>query len=206
MIRPFLPALLGLSLAGCANKDAVQECSETEPCDDFANCVDGRCERRMCSTSADCGMEAFCASDGRCEGGCQGADDCYPGDVCAEGQCVSGGCRSTSLDCGFNEFCDTTTGDCYEAGGYYCEPCTQESDCGGNGNLCLNLGGGYGSFCGVTCESEGDCPSGYTCNPIGDEFGNVFTYQCITYCWLYIDDAEGPPGPAAGPAAQESCL
>lgn len=183
-------ALLSLVLGACGGSKVEGQCSEDTPCDDFATCVDGECVRNLCSVNADCGMEAYCAGDGRCTGGCQSGDDCYPGDTCnlGDNRCVAGGCRSTTLDCGFNEFCDPAVGDCYDAGGTYCEPCTNDNECGGDGDLCLNLGGGYGRFCGAECASESDCPGGYTCIPISDEFGQVFTYQCITYCWLFIDD------------------
>ncbi len=187
---PLSMAALVLVLGACGGSKSVGECDEETSCPDFADCVDGECIRKLCSNNADCGMEAYCGDDGRCEGGCQSGDDCYPGDTCniASNTCTAGGCRSTTLDCGFNEFCDPVAGDCYDAGGSYCEPCTNDNQCGGDGDLCINLGGGYGRFCGMECASEADCPGGYTCNPITDEFGQVFTYQCITYCWLYIDD------------------
>ena len=191
-MNPFyrLAAPVALLLGACGSK-AVGECSEEEPCPGFESCVDGTCVAKSCSADSFCGMEAYC-DVGECVGGCNSQDDCYPGDSCAEGQCRSGGCRSTALDCGFNEYCDIATGECYPAPGYACRPCdggsTDPDQCGNEENLCLNLGGGYGSFCGIQCDSEADCPGGYTCIPIGDEFGTVYTQQCITYCWLYLED------------------
>ena len=102
----------------------------------------------------------------------------------------------TSLDCGFKEFCDPAAGDCYEASGYYCSECRDEDDCGGNGNLCLNFGAN-GRFCGVTCDTNIDCPSGFECIPVSDGSGNIISKQCLTYCWLYIDDARGPDAPSS---------
>ncbi len=184
---PALGLALALGLLGC-KESKVYECSETEPCPGFSTCREGVCEAKRCGTSADCGMEAWC-DGGECVEGCQGDKDCYPGDFCDAGACKAGGCRNTSLDCDFNEFCDVATGECYEAAGYYCQPCdgnsTDPDQCGNEDNVCLNLGGGYGSFCGVKCDTEADCPAAYTCIPVTDNFGNVFTQQCVTYCWLY---------------------
>lgn len=175
------------ALSGCRDEKVI-ECSETEACPGFGRCVDGTCEAKRCGTDADCGMEAFCDS-GECAQGCRADDDCYPGDFCDGGSCAAAGCRNTSLDCDFNEFCDVATGECYEASGYYCRPCDANSSdpdqCGTEDNVCLNLGGGYGAFCGVECNTEADCPASYTCIGITDSQGNVFTQQCVTYCWLY---------------------
>lgn len=172
-------AALFLLLTGCTTE---AECSEEKPCALLEQCVEGQCVERTCGSSADCGMEAWCDA-GTCVAGCQQDGDCYPGDKCDpdNGACVAEGCRTTTLDCDFGQFCNQATGDCYEANGYYCRPCGGETDCGGNGNQCLDFGAG-GEFCGVTCEVESDCPAGYTCWP------GASPPQCITYCWLYIDD------------------
>lgn len=196
-----LPLLLTAVLAvltGCQQE--VGECSETVPCGAFETCVDGTCQAKSCSSSIDCGMKSYCEV-GECKGGCQSNDDCYPGQVCdlengskGVGSCVEGACRDTSLDCGFGEFCDPASGDCYPASGYYCSDCRDDDDCGGNGNLCLGFGAN-GNFCGVTCDTTSDCPAGYDCVPVSDGNGNIITNQCLTYCWLYITDSRGPDAP-----------
>ena len=61
--------------------------------------------------------------------------------------------------------------------------------------MCLGFGIN-GSFCGVTCETESDCPSGFTCINVGDSAGNTVGSQCITYCWLYEDEATRAPSGA----------
>lgn len=191
-----------LMLSGCEKSSG--ECSEKAPCGGFATCVDGTCVAKSCSSSVDCGMESYC-DIGECAPGCQSTDDCLPGDVCdAAGACIEGECRDTSLDCAFKEFCDPASGDCYEASGYYCKACQDpgpSEDCGGNGNYCLNFGAN-GSFCGVTCDTTSDCPSGFDCVGLSDGNGNIVTNQCLTYCWLYITDgARGPDAPdPASPA------
>ena len=170
------------------------ECSEEQSCEFGSVCVDGSCQEISCATSDQCGIEEFC-EDRQCVDGCEEDADCYPGDICNTDvrECVPGTCRDTQLDCGFGEFCNTASGDCYEASGYYCKPCNSDSDCGGSGeNLCLNWGAN--DYCGVVCETDTDCPSGYGCLPVGDFNGNIVTYQCATYCWLYDDDDDAKIG------------
>lgn len=173
-----------LFFAGCATEP---ECTAEVLCPFGEVCVEGFCEEIPCSTSEQCAMEETCV-DRQCVPGCSSDNDCYPGDACDARTltCEPRGCRETSLDCGFKEFCNTASGDCYEAGDYYCRECSSDESCGGNGNLCLNFGGGY-EYCGVTCESDDDCPSGFGCYPIGDGTGQIISYQCYTYCWLYED-------------------
>jgi len=183
-------ALVGV-LSGCGDKDV--QCSEDVACSFGEVCIDGTCSSKNCATSADCPMETTCAG-GSCTAGCANDDDCYPGDACdtTQGQCAEASCRSTTLDCGFKEFCNTVTGECYEASGYYCLECFDDDDCGGNDNTCLSWGA-YGNFCGVTCDTESDCPSGFTCIDVGSG-GSAEFKQCVTYCWLYInDDQKAPP-------------
>ena len=187
-------ALILAALVGCKT---AAECAEDKPCGFGETCVEGKCVSRACATSAQCAMEQFC-DGGTCRDGCQEDADCYPGDTCVEGACAAAACRSSTLDCDFKEFCDPSTGECYEASGYYCRACNSDEDCGGNGNYCWNFGLDR-QFCGVRCEgSDDDCPSGFTCIPLDSEDGTVF--QCVTYCWLYDDEAAGrvvaPPDPA----------
>jgi len=189
-----------MALLAC--KPAI-ECSESLACEFGSVCVEGICLEVPCSTSAQCGMEEFC-SDRQCVEGCEVDSDCYPGDQCNTtiAECEAAECRDTQLDCGFKEFCNPANGQCYEVDGYYCKPCVDNGSCGGDdsGNLCLNFGGGY-KYCGVECESDRDCPAGFGCLPIGDFNGNIYSFQCATYCWLYGDDERStaaPPPPLPG--------
>ena len=191
---------------GCGSSD--YQCSETTPCEGLGEtCVEGECVSKSCASSISCSMEQYC-DRGACVSGCAADTDCYPGDFCEteSASCQPTGCRSTSLDCSFGQFCDMATGDCYDASGYYCMPCEDswgESDCGGNGNICLPWGA-VGSFCGVTCEYETDCPAGYTCVGISDGNSNIITHQCIALCWIYEEDrrsAAAATAPGGGPLA-----
>ncbi|MCB9764407.1 MAG: hypothetical protein H6739_31830 [Alphaproteobacteria bacterium] len=199
--------LIALLFAACVPEP---ECTEELACPFGEVCLEGTCVEIPCNTSAQCGMEEHCV-DRKCEAGCSEDADCYPGDLCdlGENTCVSRGCRDTRLDCGFKEFCNEANGECYEAGGYYCKPCTSDESCGGNGNLCLRFGGGY-EYCGVTCSTDDDCPAGLGCYPIGDRTGQIISFQCYTYCWLYEDadadfEAGSPPAPDLFPLIEPVC-
>lgn len=108
--------------------------------------------------------------------------------------CATSECTDTRTDCAFNEFCGPT-GDCYDAGGYYCQDCTVDADCGGGGNLCLC------GYCWVPCTSDSDCPVGYDCTGLTDVAGNVVVDMCVTSCWMFGKDPGnssygcGPSGP-----------
>jgi hypothetical protein len=168
-----------LLLLGCPSKKT--ECDEDNPCAFGSVCVEGVCEAQSCATSSQCGIEQYC-KDHSCVDGCQTDDDCKFGDLCdaAAGECVSATCTDTHLDCGFGEFC-SPAGECYDANGYYCAPCSDDGDCGGSesGNYCLS------GYCGVECVDDHDCPGGYDCLPVQDYNGNVIAHNCYTRCYLY---------------------
>jgi hypothetical protein len=181
MITSWVARLAGLLLViGCTGAD--YECSETVACSLGSVCVDGSCVEQSCATSDQCGIEEYCDGSGSCVTGCQEDTDCMYGDYCdvENAECRSAECSDARLDCAFNEFCNIGTGECYDAGGYYCHDCDVDEDCGGNGNLCLN-----GGYCGVTCTTDSDCPTGYDCAGVSDISGNIIAYQCYTSCWLY---------------------
>ncbi len=167
-------------LAACSGVEA--ECSEDVSCEFGSVCVEGVCEAQGCATSSQCGIEQFCL-DNACVDGCEADTDCRFGDGCDAQlhECVETACADTRLDCGFGEFC-SPSGECYDAGGYYCAECQVDGDCGGGGNYCV------GGYCGVTCEGDSDCPGGFDCLPFSDFNGNVIAYQCYTYCWLYGEE------------------
>ena len=179
--------MMFFSLVGCNSQEL--ECTEEIPCGFGETCVAGQCVGSSCATSVQCEMEEYC-DKGACVDGCASDKDCYPGDHCnPETQsCEQSACTSTQVDCDFKEYCNSITGDCVPASGFYCKECQTDSDCGGNGNSCLDFG--VGRYCGVSCQVESDCPSGFTCL----DSPNLDQPQCITYCWLYITDRPETPG------------
>ena len=64
---------------------------------------------------------------------------------------------------------------------HLCDPCKKSSDCKDypkdSGKPCLTLGA-TGSFCGIECENEADCPSGYACKQ-GVDVENDEVTACV---------------------------
>ena len=194
-----------LVLGACDGGSEPVQCSEEVECTGFGEtCVDGQCSVRECSSSIDCPVEQICTSDG-CQPGCENDNDCFPGDICDPEfkECVFGGCVDTHIDCGYKEFCNTLTGECYDAGGVYCRPCDPRNvieDC--NGGDAAGTNECWNNYCTVDCSNGRECPSGFQCYPFSDRSGNIISFQCLTYCWLYETEGAGalaPPPPAAPP-------
>lgn len=186
-------AVLFMVLLGACDNGPPDVCSEEIACEGFGEiCLDGQCVVEDCRSNLDCPMETVCGGGGTCEVGCDSDRDCYPGSLCntETAVCEDAGCRDTHIDCGFKEFCNTLTGDCYDAGGVHCRPCDPRNvanDCNGGDasgdNRCWN------NYCTVDCSNGKECPSGFQCYPFSDRSGNVVAFQCLTYCWLYGDEA-----------------
>jgi hypothetical protein len=172
-------ASIGAAVGGCPS-GAPAECSETQACPIGSVCQAGVCEAQYCATSSQCGIEQYCSEDRACTPGCQLDSDCKFGDYCDEGTqtCMASECTNSRLDCGYKEFC-SPAGECYEAGGRYCQDCEDDADCG-VGNYCLS------GYCGVACEDDTDCPGGFDCYGITDSLtGNITGHACYTACWLF---------------------
>ena len=129
---------LTLGLASCDGGTDFQ-CTEELPCTGFGEiCIDGQCIKETCQSNLDCPMEHVCGAGGLCAAGCDNDNDCYPGSACnlELAECEDQRCTDTHIDCGYKEFCNVGTGDCYEAGGVYCRPCDPwnvANDCNGGG-------------------------------------------------------------------------
>lgn len=186
----FLFALVAFGTAGSCGPN--YDCDANTPCDFGFTCIQGYCQEVACATSQQCPIEHYCNDNRACAPGCQNDDDCYPGFACDTdiGQCEEEDCIESSVDCGYREFCNTATGDCYDAGGDFCRPCEPEADDCASGNIC------WAGYCAVSCDGGHECPSGFQCATFVDETGNPVGNWCITYCWLY----EGyDPGSLAQP-------
>jgi hypothetical protein len=57
-----------------------------------------------------------------------------------------------------------------------CEPCIKSEDCGAASDYCIPVGS-EGTFCGLSCTADNDCPEGYGCN--GISVGNTTIKQCL---------------------------
>jgi len=74
--------------------------------------------------------------------------------------------------------------------GIACKPCTDDSECGAGGNLCLGYGGGAGGSCGVACTTDTACPQGFRCARLTDDPDQFYIpKQCVKRD--YICDAGG---------------
>jgi hypothetical protein len=138
--------------------------------------------------------------------GCDEDADCLPvastqGSLCerATRRCVPRPCTHTAL-CGFGQFCNRTSGQCFDAMGSYCQSCSRDSDCAcGAGatcppgpNVCLELsdadGGSRGKFCfvgGCTPPDGGNetgCPQGYQCRGVPNPDGGMVN-ACSRACY-----------------------
>ena len=84
-------------------------------------------------------------------------------------------CRDNTF-CPADQFCNKTTGTCAERPGRSdCDMCTSNFDCNnGNGATCLTFltEGQTNQFCGVDCNTDDDCPSGYECGGVINECGS----------------------------------
>jgi hypothetical protein len=170
-----------LAIGGCTPADrGGNECTADKPCGWGETCDNGFCVSGRCATSAQCPIEHFCEDDA-CVPGCRADTDCGPGTRCDVPlqTCIENACQDTQVDCAFGEYCDTTTGTCFDAGEQFCRPCERSSECG-EGNVC------FANFCGVDCNDR-ECPAGFDCIEITDQFDNITAFQCITYCPLYED-------------------
>ena len=83
--------------------------------------------------------------------GCTGDEDCPPGEHCEDGYCVPNAALEP------------------------CSPCTDHNECGGTDDLCLGGFADGGMYCGASCTTGADCPTGFTCI----EVGGAPTNQCV---------------------------
>ncbi len=169
------------------NGDCNDEAASSEGDIDLEACIDGECDDVDCLTSSDCVVGQYCdIDDYACREGCESDGDCFAGQSCNEdGECEVYGCRSTVLDCDFNEVCNEDTGLCEQAPGFQCNECEPEDNyrddngtpvnpcddtiggnigCGGQGSVCA--GQAPDAICWTPCTEPGapdQCPVGFTC-------------------------------------------
>jgi hypothetical protein len=117
---------------------------------------------RMCAHGCDpeaetpeCPADFFCAALDPDNDPNRGV--CFP----FMGTCVD---RCADVDCPDGQNCDPVTGQCSQALYGACEQgCTNNTECGGQDDVCLNLGIGDGPHCWEACSDVTDCAGGYDC-------------------------------------------
>jgi hypothetical protein len=159
----------------CAQTTAGKVCSAPEcGCATCGSCGAGQvCSQGQCKT--DPGGPGPC-TDAFCPG-----KNCIVDSECAVGteKCVQGNCWSVSAcfapsDCAADQVCDGHA--CRPCAGAECpavEDCTtagcpsgQEcADDGAGAKVCKDIVGVAGDQC-STCSSAGDCPAGWSCDPL----------------------------------------
>jgi hypothetical protein len=119
------------------------------PCDDNSDCISGYCIETV---------------NGKlCTSGC--VEDCPPGWACVQDQLVLPDVLYI----------------CLPQNVYLCRPCVDNDVChsqyANTGDLCVSHGDN-GSFCGVDCSFDGECPNGYVCAEVLADSG-VSAHQCV---------------------------
>jgi hypothetical protein len=128
--RPVAVACPSSATGGVACNDDA-ECNGNSPGLTPYHCLHGTCGADACTTDGDCANGGVCT--------CAGTTRSYGADTA--NQCVPSDCRVDS-DCGAGGYCSPTVssscGSFYGVVGYYChrrgDACTNDSDCGANGD------------------------------------------------------------------------
>ncbi|MBM4372537.1 MAG: putative metal-binding motif-containing protein, partial [Deltaproteobacteria bacterium] len=115
---------------------------------------------------------------------CSDSKDC-PGGYCIEGPDGSVCTLSCVTECPEGYSCkgvDLYGGDlvwlCIPDWWDLCTPCVRDTDCAGEGNLCVQVPG-EGLFCGLACGETGTCPVSYACTQAERAEDAGFAWQCL---------------------------
>ena len=155
-----------------------QDCVEGEICNS-ADASGGICVPvGTCGSTIHCAFDEYCNSDtGECLPGCRNSGDCQLGKICIDGNCAEGGCNSCPSTpdpdasyCDYGDLC-RENGSCtpHSAKSSLCDQCGADPNniFGGSTNcgaamICLVDELGTGNYCAPTCETDLDCPNGYS--------------------------------------------
>lgn len=181
-MRPLFLTFLMLGACG----EPAPECVDHGNCDEGEVCVNSECRVAECLTSDECGYQHFCDQTRFvCREGCRADTDCLAGQTCDKPNktCMDAACTSTELDCPVGTFCDAVTGACYEGDLAECDTCNANNplDCG-NGSYCLAVGDPQPGYCFHFCDTQDECPSGFTCTDVGGT-----SKVCVSDCAWLID-------------------
>lgn len=180
--------------------------------DNFLSPTGGQCvtlnsSTLQCLMDSQCPFGFFCNA-GICQVGCRDNGDCALGDPCINGRCdpTPGACNENGY-CAFGESCRDNFCEAHPDKDILCARCkgddALDNTCGSGaclidptvpGNLCTTDAQCSEGYCvKFPCLSDGDCPSGETC-----EGGGLFGGNCSGHCGDFFcgndscDDATDP--------------
>ncbi|HEY8207635.1 MAG TPA: hypothetical protein VIG99_09150 [Myxococcaceae bacterium] len=137
----------------------------------FCDITTGTCIPIVACTLDDhCPFGQICTAN-RCQSGCRTDNGCPLRQACLNGQCQNF-CRDNQLCSQSNQFCNTSSGVCSaQPGRVDCANCGSNPFACGNdpdAATCLVFiaEGQQQSFCGMACEENEDCPSGFDCDGV----------------------------------------
>ncbi len=210
MTRLSIPLVLLMGF-GCSSADKAVPCSKNSECEVGQVCLEEECKTVECISSAECDIGKHCTADYTCTAGCEEDTDCLAGETCNDGTCEAYGCRNTQLDCGYGEFCDPTTGQCYPDDSGACSVCDPSTDpnCLGMTQLgpCSSSGAcPANQACYITeyddsftCSNDSQCAADENCYNLGTISDPVGPYCTKTACF------EGATFPACDPSVPNEC-
>lgn len=186
----------------CPSGNVCQRGRCVEPCTGDGDCTApalcdtsvGKCKvPGACEVGADCPEPAtYCDKvAGTCRDGCLVDNDCKDASKkCEQRQCVPKGC-SRNADCGFEEVCNKTNGQCEPTTEPHCAPCGESpgAQACDEPNLCATFQdedeNPLGDFCLLTCKDDpiDKCPQGYACQEIDMGDGSAPSYLCVRECY-----------------------
>ncbi len=158
-----------------ASGDAAVDASLSDAADATVTGCGGEVRADFCP----CRQSADCAS-GFCLPSSQGGSVCTS--TC-DGTCPAVG--DLSLACRFVTLPGLDpTYLCVEPSLNLCRPCTDDAECqrdavGAIGARCVRYGEAEGSFCGVACAADEDCPAAYACREVEALETGAVVRQCV---------------------------
>ena len=197
-----------LGLACLQTPQEQGPCGSSADCADGEACNQGECVDAACLSSADCDIDQFCNPSYECEEGCIEDSDCIAGESCNADtrECQVDGCRDTNLDCELGQYCDQTTGECYDSDERHCTTCTEDNVYISPPNNGICTLGESGASCTIDIMfNTNGCSNAEVCFP--DDFDAfVEAYEsfdfrpqdgtCYTsYKYLYCDPTQEDPCP-----------